>query len=266
MAKKQTKRRFRGVWIPSEIWLSSALTPREKLFLIEIDSLDNDDRGCFASNRHFAGLFYVTRKSASRIIRRLVEKELVISEIDHPGGNKRALKIADGILRPYPPKCPEPLSPQTSIGYPPKCPEAIPTNGDRAMDVCGDTYNNTNTNNQMSNQVNTNNIVSFSELGLALELEEKLKIEAVKYELQIQLILPARSNGERTTYNRLREHIIKLILGGKRDKRVFPLVIGWAREAREVTGNPRAIWIAKCKQELGFKGKGKRLLKQRGGG
>src|ERR1041385_2273138 len=51
-------RDFKGVWIPKEIWLSPQLTLMEKVLFVEIHSLDNE-RGCFASNAHFAGFFDV---------------------------------------------------------------------------------------------------------------------------------------------------------------------------------------------------------------
>lgn len=47
------ERDFKGIWIPKEIWLNTHLTMNEKLFLVEIDSLDNE-KGCFASNDYFA--------------------------------------------------------------------------------------------------------------------------------------------------------------------------------------------------------------------
>ena len=46
------ERDFKGIWIDKSIWLNEDLTVMEKLFLVEIDSLDNE-RGCFASNAHF---------------------------------------------------------------------------------------------------------------------------------------------------------------------------------------------------------------------
>ena len=49
-------RDFKGVWIPKEIWLNTDLSIIEKVLLVEIDSLDNSDRGCFASNEYLAKL------------------------------------------------------------------------------------------------------------------------------------------------------------------------------------------------------------------
>src|SRR5262249_46956914 len=50
----EEKRAFKGVWICAAIFLDERLTPAEKILLAEIDSLTSDDRGCYASNAHFA--------------------------------------------------------------------------------------------------------------------------------------------------------------------------------------------------------------------
>jgi hypothetical protein len=39
---KNENRDFKGIWIPKEIWLSKDLTLQEKVFYVEIDSLDNE--------------------------------------------------------------------------------------------------------------------------------------------------------------------------------------------------------------------------------
>lgn len=75
MAEK-VKRGFRGVWIPAEIWLSEDLTLMEKLFLVEIDSLDND-KGCYASNKHFAKFFDISKSRCSQIINSLKRKKMI---------------------------------------------------------------------------------------------------------------------------------------------------------------------------------------------
>ena len=38
-------RNFKGIWIPKEIWLAEDLTMQEKVMLVEIDSLDDEERG-----------------------------------------------------------------------------------------------------------------------------------------------------------------------------------------------------------------------------
>lgn len=76
MAQISDNRDFKGIWIPKEIWLNKDLTLQEKVFLCEIDSLDNDD-GCFASNLHFSNFFGLTKSRCSQIINILQEKELI---------------------------------------------------------------------------------------------------------------------------------------------------------------------------------------------
>lgn len=67
-------RNFKGVWIPKEIWLCKELTPLEKMYLVEIDSLDDEENGCFASNKHFEEMFGQKSANATRIITNLKEK------------------------------------------------------------------------------------------------------------------------------------------------------------------------------------------------
>lgn len=69
-------RAFKGVWIPKEMWLSEDLTLQEKVFLVEIDSLDNEE-GCFASNGYFADFFQLSKSRVSQIISSLEKKELI---------------------------------------------------------------------------------------------------------------------------------------------------------------------------------------------
>ena len=87
-------RDFKGVWIPKEIWLNKDLTIMEKLFLVEIDSLDND-KGCFASNAHFAEFFGITKGRCTQIIKSLEKKRLVTIKLEREGKNvsKRIIKV-----------------------------------------------------------------------------------------------------------------------------------------------------------------------------
>ena len=66
-------RDFKGIWIPKEIWLSTDLKVMEKLLLVEIDSLDNEN-GCYASNEHFSKFFSLSKNRCSEIIKSLEEK------------------------------------------------------------------------------------------------------------------------------------------------------------------------------------------------
>ena len=93
MAKKQ-ERNFKGVWIPKEVWLSTNLTLQEKVFLVEIDSLDNDERGCFASNQHFADFFGLSIDRCSVVIGELKRKGLIEVVVNRSSGKSiRKIKM-----------------------------------------------------------------------------------------------------------------------------------------------------------------------------
>ncbi|WP_341520732.1 helix-turn-helix domain-containing protein [Pseudomonas sp. G.S.17] len=73
-------RKFQGVWIPAELWKNQALSITEKVMLVEIGSLEDDARGCFASNARFAEFFNLSISRVSEIISGLAEKGLVSVE------------------------------------------------------------------------------------------------------------------------------------------------------------------------------------------
>tara|TARA_R110002072_G_scaffold74432_3_gene176383 strand:+ start:532 stop:1134 length:603 start_codon:yes stop_codon:yes gene_type:complete len=87
------KRKFKGIWIPAEIWESKELTLQEKVFLVEIDSLNND-RGCYANNNYFGKFFGLSTTRVSLVISSLIKKGFVTSTILQSEGNKRILKTS----------------------------------------------------------------------------------------------------------------------------------------------------------------------------
>lgn len=85
--ENSSKRTFKGVWIPKEIWLNKALTLREKILLVEIDSLDNE-KGCYVKNKHFMDLMNLSEREIQRIIKSLITKEYVTSKFKYKKGSK----------------------------------------------------------------------------------------------------------------------------------------------------------------------------------
>lgn len=85
------ERAFKGIWIPKEIWLSEDLNIMEKLFLVEIDSLDND-HGCFASNDYFSKFFKLSKNRCSEIIKSLEEKKYILISYKYIPGTKQIEK------------------------------------------------------------------------------------------------------------------------------------------------------------------------------
>ncbi|WMN19250.1 helix-turn-helix domain-containing protein [Pseudomonas piscis] len=76
------QRKFQGVWIPASLWLDHSLSTNEKVMLVEIGSLEDDVRGCYATNAHFAEFFGLSVSRVSEIISGLAERGLItISQI-----------------------------------------------------------------------------------------------------------------------------------------------------------------------------------------
>ena len=93
-------RDFKGIWIPKEIWLSKDLTMQEKIFLVEIDSLDNKD-GCYASNKYFSEFFCLSKGRCSQIINSLIEKDFITAKYERKESGevgKRVLNISKGVF------------------------------------------------------------------------------------------------------------------------------------------------------------------------
>ena len=107
-------RKFRGIWIPSEIWENDKLTIQQKVFLSEIDSLAGRS-GCFASNAYFGKFFGLSKSRVSNVISSLqklglIEINLIKSEsgrnvekrIIKPTGEQRTPLISQPKSKPKP--------------------------------------------------------------------------------------------------------------------------------------------------------------------
>jgi hypothetical protein len=94
------KRKFKGVWIPAPIWLNKSINIMEKVFLVEIDSLDNDN-GCFASNAYFSDFFGITKGRCSQIIKSLKDKNFISIEYTKEGQQiiHRIIKVVNKLTR-----------------------------------------------------------------------------------------------------------------------------------------------------------------------
>lgn len=79
------QRKFKGVWIPADVWLDRSMSITEKVMLVEIDSLQHPERGCYASNAHFAQFFGLSSSRVSEIITSLSTKGLVTVELIREG-------------------------------------------------------------------------------------------------------------------------------------------------------------------------------------
>ncbi len=83
-------RDFKGVWIPKTVWLDTRLNALDKVILTEIDSLDNGERGCYASNRHIADFCQCSETKVSTAISKLIKYGYIyVQKFD---GRQRELK------------------------------------------------------------------------------------------------------------------------------------------------------------------------------
>lgn len=79
------ERQFKGVWIPSELWLNKNLSLIEKCTLTEIDSLEDSEKGCYASNNYFAEFFNISPSRISQLLNQLKEKGYIKIEYEYKG-------------------------------------------------------------------------------------------------------------------------------------------------------------------------------------
>lgn len=75
------KRKFTGIWIPADLWLSESLTLQEKVFLAGVDSLGSDT-GYFTDKQEVADFFHLTLAETGFIINSLVRKGWLTSTTD----------------------------------------------------------------------------------------------------------------------------------------------------------------------------------------
>lgn len=84
------KREFRGIWIPREIWFDTRLNALDKIILAEIDSLDDDQTGCFAGNEYLADFAQCSERKVSEAIGNLIKCGYIyVASFD---GRKRTLR------------------------------------------------------------------------------------------------------------------------------------------------------------------------------
>ena len=88
--EENLQRDFKGVWIPKEIWLDIRLNALDKIILTEINSLDNGEEGCYASNKYLAEFCKCAESKISITISKL--KKLDYIEQINFDGRKRFIK------------------------------------------------------------------------------------------------------------------------------------------------------------------------------
>lgn len=96
------ERQFKGVWIPKDIWVNDNLNLQEKCFLTEINSLDDEEKGCFALNEHFAKFFNLSKNRCSEVIKSLQDKGYIDVNYKYEGRKiiERTIRVKDKFFTP----------------------------------------------------------------------------------------------------------------------------------------------------------------------
>lgn len=71
------ERKFEGIWMPKVLWFTHRLKPIEKFMVLEVNSLDKNEKHCYAGNNHFATLFDIGVSTVTRTLQSLEEKNLI---------------------------------------------------------------------------------------------------------------------------------------------------------------------------------------------
>ena len=86
----EQNRDFKGVWFPREVWLDTRLSALDKIILLEIDSLDNEETGCFASNEYLADFCQCSVRKITDSISLLTKLEYIY--VESFNGRNRVLR------------------------------------------------------------------------------------------------------------------------------------------------------------------------------
>lgn len=175
----ELKREFRGVWIARDIWLDKRLNALDKVILAEIDSLDNAETGCYASNEYLADFAQCSVRKISEAVSKLIKLEYI--RVESFNGRTRVLRST---LAKY-------------AGQSSKICEAAPQDL-RQSNI----YNNT-LNNQVSKKENKN-IQSYDEVLTDFGVYGKYKDAVYRFIGHLQL------NGVKVINDRLENLIIAL--------------------------------------------------------
>ena len=90
--------------IPAEVRYDKELKDKAKLLYGEIVALSNKEGYCYASNKYFSDLYGISTTTVSLLIKDLIDKNYITSEIIYKGGTKEILNrylriVKEGYLR-----------------------------------------------------------------------------------------------------------------------------------------------------------------------
>jgi len=96
--EEMSKRHFKGVWTPADLYRDSSLSWSQKLMLLEIDSFSNNNLPCFVSNEHFAEHLQVGISAVEKCLKSLVDLGMVERGREYVGRSyRRTLRVTTRI-------------------------------------------------------------------------------------------------------------------------------------------------------------------------
>jgi hypothetical protein len=99
----ETKRAFKGIWIPAYVWNHPDLQPQDIQIWGEIDSFTHNDGSCFASNAWLSEKFNCTIRTIQRSLIRLRDAGLIEIELKGNPRNKETKRFIRSVnLTPTP--------------------------------------------------------------------------------------------------------------------------------------------------------------------
>ena len=98
-----------------------------------------------------------------------------------------------------------------------------------------------------------------------LELEKKINTGALRFVQGLEQKFANLSKDERTTFCRIAQYLSDLVRRSQVGLEVFDKALGWAEDATtRGAQNPKGLFVAKVKDETGFRGRGLMLKDRRG--
>lgn len=90
MEENIMERDFKGIWIPASVYCDTRLNALEKIIFAEIDSLDIEPNGCFASNKYLSEFCQCSETKVSLAISKLIKYNYI--SVENFNGRQRILK------------------------------------------------------------------------------------------------------------------------------------------------------------------------------
>lgn len=93
-----SNREFKGVWIPSDLYLNDELSWTEKLVILEVDSFSRNGLPCFISNEHLCNHIRCSASTIEKSLKRTEELGYIIRNHETINGHSRRILRMNAVL------------------------------------------------------------------------------------------------------------------------------------------------------------------------